>query len=114
MSKIDLSFLNVKVNSIREIIKKYSFMEQLSKRLDQIDEKFKNREVIVPLIGEFSSGKTSLVNKLIGADILPIDITPTTFTINEIRFSFEKDKIEIYSQGDLTKEIDGVLCTASA
>jgi len=108
MSKTNLDSLNSKVSNLREVIKKYSFLEQLNKRLDQINEKFKNKEVIIPLIGEFSSGKTSLVNSLIGADILPIDITPTTFTINEIRFSCEKDKIEIYSQSELIKQIDGL------
>jgi predicted GTPase len=108
MSKTNLDSLNSKVSNLREVVKKYSFLEQLNKRLDQINEKFKNKEVIIPLIGEFSSGKTSLVNSLIGADILPIDITPTTFTINEIRFSCEKDKIEIYSQSELTRQIDGL------
>ena len=108
MSKTNLDSLNSKVSNLREVVKKYSFLEQLNKRLDQINEKFKNKEVIIPLIGEFSSGKTSLVNSLIGADILPIDITPTTFTINEIRFSCEKDKIEIYSQSELIKQIDGL------
>src|SRR5258706_11900977 len=36
------------------------------------------------VLGEFNHGKTTFVNALLGADILPTGITPTTASINHV------------------------------
>ena len=41
-------------------------------------------------MGEFSSGKSSFVNAFIGADVAPTGITPTTATINVVRYGRER------------------------
>jgi GTPase SAR1 family protein len=40
----------------------------------------------VVVLGEFKRGKSTLVNALVGQRLLPADVTPTTATINAIRF----------------------------
>ncbi len=41
-----------------------------------------DRPLMVAVMGEFNAGKSSFVNALIGADVAPVGITPTTATIN--------------------------------
>jgi tetratricopeptide (TPR) repeat protein/GTP-binding protein EngB required for normal cell division len=46
--------------------------------------------LLVTVMGEFSSGKSSFVNAFIGHDVAPTGITPTTATINVVRYGREK------------------------
>jgi hypothetical protein len=44
---------------------------------------------VVAVVGEFKRGKSTLLNGLLGQSLLPTDVTPTTATINIMRFSEE-------------------------
>ena len=46
--------------------------------------------LLVTVMGEFSSGKSSFVNAFIGHDVAPTGITPTTATINVVKYGREK------------------------
>lgn len=61
----------------------YSQMEKLKKLQQQI----KDIELIVPIVGGFSAGKSSLINSFLGEDILPISIKPETALPAELRYS---------------------------
>jgi small GTP-binding protein len=41
---------------------------------------------LLVIVGEFNSGKSALINALLGADVLPEGVTPTTASINLLRF----------------------------
>lgn len=45
-----------------------------------------DRPLLVAVMGEFNAGKSSLVNALAGDAIAPVGVTPTTATINVLRF----------------------------
>jgi tetratricopeptide (TPR) repeat protein len=49
-----------------------------------------DQPLLVTVMGEFSSGKSSFVNAFIGADVAPTGITPTTATINIVRYGRER------------------------
>ena len=49
-----------------------------------------DQPLMVTVMGEFSSGKSSFVNAFIGADVAPTGITPTTATINIVRYGRER------------------------
>jgi tetratricopeptide (TPR) repeat protein len=49
-----------------------------------------DRPLLVTVMGEFSSGKSSFVNAFIGAEAAPTGITPTTATINVVRYGRER------------------------
>ncbi len=49
-----------------------------------------DQPLLVTVMGEFSSGKSSFVNAFIGADVAPTGITPTTATINVVRYGRER------------------------
>ncbi len=66
-------------------------------------EQFSSKTYRVAVIGEFKRGKSSLVNALLGMEILPTDILPTTAVINRVIYSLDQ-KIVIYFKNGETKE----------
>ena len=56
-------------------------------------------QVVAPLIGEFSTGKSSLVNALLGRDILGVNLTPETTVPTEICYSREERAVVVDQQG---------------
>lgn len=61
--------------------------------LEMVSSSVKQTEFLVPIIGGFSAGKSTLINGLLGKDILPVGISPETELAAEIRYS-EKESIE--------------------
>src|SRR5439155_9391407 len=49
-----------------------------------------DQPLLVTVMGEFSSGKSSFVNAVIGSDVAPTGISPTTATINVVRYGRER------------------------
>ncbi|MCP4445864.1 MAG: hypothetical protein GY811_11050 [Myxococcales bacterium] len=50
-------------------------------------EKLRDEQFHLVVLGEFNHGKSTFVNALLGTDLLPTGITPTTATINHLVFS---------------------------
>lgn len=71
-------------------------------------ELFKNnvneaREIKIPFVGIFNAGKSSMLNALMGRDILPVDNEPTTAICAELRGD-KNERIELYREGCLIGE----------
>ena len=67
-----------------------------------------NCELILPLIGEFSAGKTTLINALTDSRKLETATKPTTATIYEIHFGCERCYAEVYNEEGNKKEIEDI------
>ena len=106
MRSKQLTVLNDKLDQLDAAISEFPFLSLIKSEIQNLKNELQRKEVIIPLVGEFSSGKTSLMNALIGKKILPVDITPTTFVVNEVRFSSEMDKIEITFKNGTKKIYD--------
>ena len=65
-----------------------------------INKMTKDKFVKVPFVGDFSSGKSSLLNAYTGSDLLPTNILPETAVAYELYYS-ENEKLELYSGGTL-------------
>ena len=76
------SFLQKTVGQRRELGHLVGDVARAAANLDQ--------PLLVTVMGEFSSGKSSFVNAFIGADVAPTGITPTTATINVVRYGRER------------------------
>jgi GTPase SAR1 family protein/tetratricopeptide (TPR) repeat protein len=50
--------------------------------LDRAADKVLNNRFLLAVVGEFSSGKSTFINALIGADVLPTSSLPTTCVVN--------------------------------
>ncbi len=75
-------FLERAVASRRELGRYVGEISRAAANLDQ--------PLLVTVMGEFSSGKSTFVNAFIGADVAPTGITPTTATINVVRYGRER------------------------
>lgn len=51
------------------------------------------------VVGEFNHGKTTFVNALLGIDVLPVGVTPTTAVIHEIEHADEPGAAVVYENG---------------
>ena len=58
--------------------------------LQQMEQKLSSDAFDVLIVGEFSSGKTTLINGIMGKAMLPTHISPTTAVINIIRYSAQE------------------------
>src|SRR5262249_1435836 len=76
------SFLERAVASRRDIGHYVGEIARAQAGLDQ--------SLLVTVMGEFSSGKSSFVNAFIGADVAPTGITPTIATINVVRYGRDR------------------------
>lgn len=85
------------MESLNRIIEIAESLEQksIAERLRAIDERTKNpsAQLILPLIGEFSAGKTSLINALTDSKVLETASLPTTETLYQIIFGAPENKV---------------------
>ena len=51
------------------------------------------------VVGEFNHGKTTFVNALLGATILPVGVTPTTAVIHHLEYSAEPRAEVVFTSG---------------
>lgn len=63
-------------------------------------QKVMETELVVPVIGAFSAGKSSLLNAMIGNQILPVGIAPETELATELRYSEESYLLAIKPDGE--------------
>jgi len=93
ISKLDSE---IAITSLTESsVQKFQFKESI--------EVIEKKELIVPVIGAFSAGKSSLLNSFLGEKKLPEKITPETALATEIRYS-EHEYIEAVLIGDVIEE----------
>jgi GTPase SAR1 family protein/uncharacterized coiled-coil protein SlyX len=52
------------------------------------------------VVGEFNHGKTTFVNALLGANVLPVGVTPTTAVIHHLEFAEEPRAEVVYESGE--------------
>jgi serine/threonine protein kinase len=86
--------LAVKLKTIRKVLIKYNFkkkkIDQIRSNLNYVSQKSKNKNLKLGLIGEFSSGKSTLINAIIGYDLLKTSPLPTTTISNSVTYSKKK------------------------
>lgn len=64
-----------------------------------------NCELILPLVGEFSAGKTTLINSLTDSKKLETATKPTTKTIYEIHFGCDSCYAEVFDENGIKREV---------
>ena len=87
-----------RVEKLRSIIEENGLSDSLKEELDAITAP---QQIRIGMLGEFSSGKSSIVNALIGEEIIPAMTMPTTGTLTFVDFSGEEDTPQFFS---VTKE----------
>ncbi|WP_064792509.1 dynamin-like GTPase family protein [Helicobacter pylori] len=57
------------------------------------------QQLVIPVVGNFSAGKSTLLNRFLGSSVLPTGITPETSLATELHYS-AKERIEAFSNND--------------
>jgi GTPase Era involved in 16S rRNA processing len=74
-------------------------LKQLELETKQVIEKLSNNSFSIAVVGEFKRGKSTFVNALLGVDILPADVLPTTATINRVTYGLTAKANIIFRDG---------------
>lgn len=72
-----------------------SYIPEIRNALSQLS----SRLYRVAVIGEFKRGKSSLINAIIGAEVLPTDILPMTATITRVTYGNKRKILIQYKDG---------------
>ncbi len=75
-------------------------MVDRGRQLTQLREDY-DRPLLVTIMGEFNTGKSSFINAFIGEAVAPMGIIPTTATINYLKYGTEKALRILYRDGDV-------------
>lgn len=67
--------------------------------LGQLKEDVQRTELLIPVIGAFSAGKSSLINAFIGEDVLGVGLTPETELATELRYSNDPHLLALRPDG---------------
>lgn len=93
LEKIIYDFQIESLKKELSIIERYSFEKESSKQY-----------IDIVVLGQFKSGKSSLVNSIIKEDILPVGVIPVTSIVTRIQYASEKKAI-VHFLDKTSKEI---------
>lgn len=78
----------------------------LREKLLSLEQKLASNQLQVAVLGQMKRGKSSFINSLLGADILPTGVLPVTAIITEIRYGPIADAVIVYATGGLREQVD--------
>jgi len=100
------------MNGIDKLIEiaEYLGLTQIATDLQSIDNRSRQgtANLILPLVGEFSSGKTTLINSLTDSKKLETATKPTTATIYEVHFGCERSHATVLDKEGFFSEVDDI------
>jgi len=77
-----------------------------AKRVSETLEEF-DRPLLITVVGEFNVGKSTFINALIGEAVAPMDVIPSTATINHLKYGEKKGLRIFFRDGKVDEaEID--------
>lgn len=84
---------------LEDIARRYENGREYEKMINAMQERIASELYRVAVIGEFKRGKSSLVNAIIGAQVLPTDILPMTAAVTRVTYGEERRIIVHYKDG---------------
>lgn len=78
------------LEQVNALVKEAGF----DKSKDTLIKSIQERELLVPVVGGFSAGKSTAINAFLGEDILSVAITPETALATELRYTDGESYVE--------------------
>lgn len=72
---------------------------ELASQLDLLERERSRSRFTVAVVGEFSRGKSTLINRLLGRSVLPVGNMPTTAMLTRIRSGAKEGMVYVNAQG---------------
>lgn len=88
------------LKNITEKISNISNFEEYAKKIEGISNQF-YKPLMVTIMGEFKTGKSTFINAILGEEILKSDITPATAVVTLISYGEEKKVVAHFKNGKL-------------
>lgn len=73
-------------------------------RIQELCRRLGSQEITVSVIGQFKRGKSTLVNAILGEELLPVGIVPVTSAVTRLQYG--KQHAEVHFENGEVKEID--------
>ncbi|MBR5566203.1 MAG: dynamin family protein [Roseburia sp.] len=80
-------------------------MEERAQAIREVKTKLQDHTFSVGIMGEFKRGKSTVINALLGKEVLPADILPCSATLNQIKWDV-KPRAEVRFKGGSVKEVE--------
>jgi len=87
-------------NIVDEIIKIALNVECPNEKAESLKQTIRDHELLVPVVGEFSAGKSTFLNSFIGRKVLSVSINPETAIATELRYSPEEYAEVVIDKGE--------------
>lgn len=87
-----LQTLKTKIVSIYDYLLEQEDFHQAEK-IKQLAQKLKNREYMIAFCGHFSAGKSTMINRLVGENLLPSSPIPTSANLVKVKAGEEYAKV---------------------
>ena len=68
-------------------------------------QKVANEHFEVAIVGEFKRGKSTLINAMLGEEVLPADVLPATATLNRVTYS-DEPYVEVEYKDGTSENVD--------
>lgn len=108
-----LNDITVKLEKFRKIVEKRDEFESSLETLDEMIQDSKE-PLLVMVMGEFSTGKSTFINALVGEKVAAVNATPTTAVITKLCYGEDEKTIVHYKDGSKEEnpDVDFVNLTA--
>lgn len=102
MRKTQQNFLNY-LSAVERVLQKIEAagleLKIDLKPIKELEASIRSRELLVPVVGAFSAGKSSLLNAILGNDVLSVAITPETAIPTELRHDSRERLQALFTDG---------------
>ncbi|OOS26138.1 hypothetical protein B0681_03080 [Moraxella porci DSM 25326] len=78
------------VNFLDELKAQLQTIDMPTNEIEVLAEDIRTKELLIPVVGGFSAGKSTLLNTFLGAEILPTSINPETDLAAELHYGKEE------------------------
>ena len=94
----------------KELFRGFELCRLQEDETQRLIDRLQNKKVTIAVIGQFKRGKTTLINTILGAPLLPVGIVPITAAITRIEYAEQKDGVDstmatVYFTNGLSQQV---------
>ena len=97
------------LRALLEVLESGTRNDGLHEKLISLERKLASNQLHLAVLGQMKRGKSSLINALMGAEILPTGVLPVTAVITEIKYGLSPEAVILYTTGKRDQVDPGML-----